>query len=177
MFLHITVLQLLQHCWTPLRPLINTRDTRPTWCSLTYAWPHFTDDTKAPMFGKRSVTHQTVTKPFSSLMSPKHEFPHWALVAFLSPLPLSVLPGLNGLCGWSINSVIQRVDSCSRVNVCSQACRRDGPRPTALCLLWSLIRLEVNGGPCAEVAGAWMEPPLTWPSHRGRTGSDHCDTC
>lgn len=64
-----------------------------------------------------------------------------------------------------INSVIQGVDSCSRVNVCSQACCRDGPCPSALCLLWSLNRLEVNGGPCAEVAGAWMEPPLTWHSH------------
>lgn len=84
------------------------------------------------------------------------------------PHPLSVLPGLNGLCGWSINSVIQGVDSCSHVNVCSQACRRDGPRPMPLCLPWSLIRLEVNGGPCAEVAGARMEPPLTWRSHRGR---------
>lgn len=84
------------------------------------------------------------------------------------PHPLSVLPGLNGLCGWSINSVIQGVDSCSHVNVCSQACRRDGPRPMPLCLPWSCNRLEVNGGPCAEVAGAWMEPPLTWRSHRGR---------
>lgn len=99
------------------------------------------------------------------------------LHGFRVPLPLSVLPGLNGLRGWSINSVIQGVDSCSHVNVCSQACQRDGPRPVPLCLPWSLNRLEVNGGPCAEVAGAWMEPPLTWHSHRGRTGLDHCDTC
>lgn len=143
---------------------------------LTYGWPHFTDDTKAPTSGKRSVTHQTVTKTFSSLLSPKHgSFPgsSW----HPCPFPLSVLPGLNGLCGWSINSVIQGVDSCSRVNVCSQACWRDGPRPAALCLPWSLNRLEVNGGPCAEVAGAWMGPPLTWRSHRGSTGPDHCDTC
>lgn len=139
---------------------------------LTYGWPHFTDDTKGPTSGKRSVTHQTVTKPFSKARAPSPGLP-----CIPVPLPLSVLPGLNGLCGWSINSVIQGVDSCSRVNVCSQACRRDGPRPAALCLPWSLNRLEVNGGPCAEVAGAWMEPPLTWRSHRGRTGPDHCDTC
>lgn len=144
---------------------------------LTYGWPHFTDDTKAPTSGKRSVTQQTVTKPFSSLLSPEHGLLPRAFTASLSLFPLSVLPGLNGLCGWSINSVIQGVDSCSRVNVCSQACRRDAPRPAALCLLWSLNRLEVNGGSCAEVAGAWMEPPLTWRSHRGRTGLDHGDTC
>lgn len=144
---------------------------------LTYHWPHFTDDTKATPSDKRSVTHQLVTKPFSSLMSPWATSPHPAPHGIAVPLHLSVLPGLNGLCGWSINSVIQGVDSCSRVSICSQACRRDGPRPGALCLPWSLIRLEVNGGPCAEVAGAWMEPPLTWRSQRGRTGWDHCNTC
>lgn len=94
-----------------------------------------------------------------------------ASVASASPSAfIGSSPELNGLCGWSINSVIQGVDSCSRVNVCSQPCRRDGLRPAALCLPWSLNRLEVNGGPCAEVAGAWMEPPLTRRSHRGRTG-------
>lgn len=77
----------------------------------------------------------------------------------LCPAHLSVLPGMNGLCGWSINSVIRGEDSCSRVTVCSQACRRDGPRPSPLCPPRSLIRLEVNGGPCEEVPGARMEPP------------------
>lgn len=141
---------------------------------LTYGCPRFT---KTPTSGKRCPTHQTVTKAFSSLLSPKHGSPSLGLHGIRVPLPLSVLPGLNGLRGWPINSVIQGVDSCSHVNVCSQACQRDGPRPVPLCLPWSLNRLEVNGGPCAEVAGACMEPPLTWHSHRGRTGPDHCDTC
>ena len=52
---------------------------------LTYGSLHFTDDTKAPTSGKRSVTHQTVTKPFSSLLSPKHGLLPWAFVASLSP--------------------------------------------------------------------------------------------
>ncbi|KAG7227154.1 hypothetical protein INR49_013952 [Caranx melampygus] len=42
-------------------------------------------DTKAPTSGKRSVTHQTVTKPFSSLLSPKHGLLPWALMVSLSP--------------------------------------------------------------------------------------------
>ncbi|TNN69872.1 hypothetical protein EYF80_019940 [Liparis tanakae] len=39
---------------------------------LTYGWLHFTDDTKATTSGKRSVTYQTATKAFSSLLSRKH---------------------------------------------------------------------------------------------------------
>lgn len=157
--------------------MINSRDTRPD-LMLTCGRPYFTEDTKAPTSAKRSVTHQTVTKAPSSLLSPEHGLlPRGLHGIRVPPFLYQFLPGLNGLCGWSINSVIQGVDSCSRVNVCSQPCRRDGPRPAALCLPRSLNRLEVNGGPCAEVAGAWMEPPLTWRSHRGRTGPDHCDTC
>lgn len=145
---------------------------------LTYGHRHFTNRHKGahvsqkvpdPPDGHKGLLLPSV--PRSMVLLP------WAFTASVSPFPLSVLPGLNGLCGWSINSVIQGVDSCSHVSVCSQACRRDGPRPVPLCLPWSLNRLEVNGGPCAEVAGAWMEPPLTWRSHRGRTGPDHCDTC
>lgn len=146
---------------------------------LTCGRPHFTGDTMAPTSAERSLTHQTVTKPsvFPSVPPSMGSF-LGASVASASPSAfISSSPDLNGLCGWSINSVIQGVDSCSRVNVCSQPCRRDGLRPAALCLPWSLNRLEVNGGPCAEVAGACMEPPLTRRSHRGRTGPDHCDTC
>lgn len=147
---------------------------------LTCGWSYFRDDTKAPTCSKRSVTHQTVHKdpllpscPSKSTGSLLGVF----VVSLSPPQHLSVPACLKGLCGWSINPVIQGEDSFSRVNVCSQACRRDGSRPAALCLPWSLIRLEVNGGPCVEVAGARMEPPLTWRSHRGRTGLDHCDTC
>lgn len=128
---------------------------------LTYGLLHFTDDTMAPTYGKRSVTYQTVTKPFFPLSMGSFLGPsgHSCLLFFIS----------HSRPEWAlwlvINSVIQGVDSCSRVSVCSQACCRDGPCPSALCLLWSLNRLEVNGGPCVEVAGAWMEPPLTRHSH------------
>lgn len=156
--------------------LINSRDIRPTWCSHTNGLILQTIQRQSRLVKGLWPTSWSQS-PFPPQCPPEHRLltpgPH----AITVPLHLSVLPGLNGLCGWSINSVIQGVDSCSRVSVCSQACRRDGRRPAALCLPWSLIRLEVNGEPCAEVVGAWMEPPLTWRSHRGRTASDHCDTC
>lgn len=159
-----------------MTPSTNSQDTRPTRCS--HWLPSFyLLAQRHPRLAKGSRPTRRSQRLSPSFLSPKHGSPSMGLHSIRVPLPLSVLPGLNGFRGWSINSVIPGVDSCSHVSVCSQACQRDGPRPVPLCLPWSLNRLEVNGGPCAEVAGAWMEPPLTWHSHRGRTGPDHCDTC
>lgn len=153
--------------------LINSQDTRPTWCSLTVALIL----QRHPRLAKGSRPTRQSQRLSPPFCPPSMVLLPWTFVASVSPFLYQSLPSLNGLRGWSLNSVIQGVDSCSHVNVCSQACQREGPRPVPLCLPWSLNRLEVNGGPCAEVAGAWMEPPLTWHSHRGRTGPDHCDTC
>jgi hypothetical protein len=158
--------------------VIDSRATRLARCSLMVS-PIVPMTQRRPCLVaglQRSVGQQTDTKPLLLPLVPLARLLPPSFMAISVPFCYQGDMGLNGFCGWLMNSVIQGVDSCSRVSVCSPPCWRDGPRPGPFCLLRSLDRLEVNGGPCVQAAGqGWGR--LSHGIHIGGGQAGITDTC